>query len=150
MSLFDKAKNQTNALAMTKAPVDAASLADLIAAQSADMEHIFRNHSLDASRYGKGSIPLSGAISRPTYLAPPDPRMVGNETFRHRILCERMRVREGDALPFEWFGSALSGDVVHVFVVKGGKAITIEDDANLYPSDALVASLLLISTSPAK
>lgn len=70
------------------------------------------------------------------------------------MLCSRMRWYEYDpyrllpanAPPFQRISAhRLNEDTVVVFVIQNGKALTIEDGADLFPSDALVTQLRLIA-----
>lgn len=70
---------------------------------------------------------------------------ITDATFRHRILAMRLRIREGELLPFQDLFTSFAGDKVFIFIVKKNEAITLEDDASMYPSDALVTQLRLLA-----
>lgn len=45
---------------------------------------------------------------------------------------------------FEFIQAYVKDNVAVVFIVHGGKPVTIEDDAGLFPSDALITKLRLL------
>ena len=46
--------------------------------------------------------------------------------------------------PFQYMSSAYAGDKVFVFVVQDNQAVTLEDDATMFPSDQLITQLRLL------
>ena len=49
-----------------------------------------------------------------------------------------------EVLPFEFIEVHLSKEKAFIFIIHDGKAITLEDDLGIFPSDALIASLRLL------
>lgn len=64
--------------------------------------------------------------------------------FRQSLLRMRMRVSNGESLPFEDLMHSVSGEKVYVFVVQNGQAVTLEDTISLFPSDTLITQLGLL------
>ncbi len=62
------------------------------------------------------------------------------------MLCMRMRWDpRGNIVAFDHIAVHSAGDKVFVWVItKDAQAVTIEDDAALYPSDALVTKLRMM------
>lgn len=69
---------------------------------------------------------------------------VNDYDFRQRLLRMRMRVSNGESLPFEDLMHSVSGEKVYVFVVQNGQAVTLEDTISLFPSDTLITQLGLL------
>lgn len=66
-----------------------------------------------------------------------------SETELQGMLFSRMRWKRH---PFDrLLACKLNDSTVVVFLIKDGKALMIEDDINLYPTDALVTQLRLLS-----
>jgi hypothetical protein len=90
---------------------------------------------------------LSGMYSYPPSppgpLEPKDP--VESESLRYKMLCMRLRITEGQKMPFQQLNTALAGDKVFVFVVNRDEAVILEDARDLFPSDDLVTQLRLIA-----
>lgn len=64
---------------------------------------------------------------------------------RLKMLSLRLRIQEGTfPKSFTDLHTALAGDKVYVFIVKGADAVTLEDNAGLFPSDALVTQIRLL------
>lgn len=61
-----------------------------------------------------------------------------------KMIAMRMRLSNAMRLPFDFINAHDSASCVYVFVVVGGKAHTIEDDKTMFPSDGLMAKLLLL------
>ena len=62
-----------------------------------------------------------------------------------RAIAQRLRVPEGEMVGgFEMIYAHKSGEKVFVFVVDDGKAVTLEDDWTLFPSDRLVTQLRML------
>lgn len=59
-------------------------------------------------------------------------------------LAYRLRIPEGQHTGLDFLDLHITPDVAFVFVVKGKKAVVLEDDPALFPSDKLVGELLLI------
>jgi len=64
---------------------------------------------------------------------------------RHQMLAMRLRVKEAEKLPFDDLHTSLGKEKVFVFVMQSDTAVTLEDDRNLFPSDALITQLRLIA-----
>lgn len=60
------------------------------------------------------------------------------------LIAARMGWRAGDTVPFDFIAAYKDPASAIVFVVQGGEPTTIEDDAGLFPSDALVSKLRLL------
>lgn len=60
-----------------------------------------------------------------------------------RVLASRLRMREGDMYPLH-IDFCVKPEKVYVFVVGDNGATIIEDDPNLFPSDALITALKLL------
>ena len=73
----------------------------------------------------------------------PDP--VRHQAGRLKILAMRLRIAES-TIPkgFTDLHTTLEGDRVFVFIVLKGKALTLEDDAGMFPSDTLVTQIRLL------
>lgn len=61
-----------------------------------------------------------------------------------KMLHMRMRVAEGNRLPFDFIAPYKNGDTVVVFFVHDKNPTYVEDSWDLYPSDALVTKLRMI------
>lgn len=70
---------------------------------------------------------------------------ISTDSWRMRALAMRLRISEGHQLPFQHLSTAWTGEKVFVFVVEHDQAVTLEDDANLFPSDVLITQLRLIA-----
>lgn len=70
--------------------------------------------------------------------------VLDSELHRSKLIAMRLRLREGDRMPFQDLFTSLAGDKVFVFVVQDNQAVTLEDDANLFPSDQLITQLRLL------
>lgn len=61
------------------------------------------------------------------------------------LIAMRLRLEDSDALPFDFITAhQIDKERAVVFLVHGGEAQTIEDDGNLFPSDALITKLRLL------
>lgn len=67
-----------------------------------------------------------------------------NELHRHKLIAMRLRLREGECMPFQDLFTSLAGDKVFVFVVQDNQAVTFEDTAAMFPSDTLITQLRLL------
>ena len=67
-----------------------------------------------------------------------------SENYRMKMIAMRMRVPEGNTMPYQDLFTSLAGDKVFVFVVQDNQAVTLEDDAALFPSDTLITQLRLL------
>ena len=77
----------------------------------------------------------------------PNPHTAHNverNEWRHRAIYMRLRIPEGGNHPFQYMSSAYAGDKVFVFVVQDNQAVTLEDDATMFPSDQLITQLRLL------
>ena len=61
-----------------------------------------------------------------------------------QMITMRMRIREGDILPFQHLSMYEAQNKVFVFVVAKDQPTIIEDDPTLFPSDTLIAALHLL------
>jgi hypothetical protein len=60
------------------------------------------------------------------------------------MICMRMRFADEQKLPMAFMEAHQSGDKVFVFIVHQGNPAIIEDDWNLFPSDAMITKLRLM------
>lgn len=60
------------------------------------------------------------------------------------MIAMRLRLHPSMRLPFDFINAHDSENCVYVFVVANGVATTIEDDKTLFPSDVLMAQLMLL------
>ena len=71
-------------------------------------------------------------------------KMVG----RHdpvQMIAMRMRWLDGQTIPFNFIQAYVTDEVAAVFIVDThDKAVTIEDDPSLFPSDELIGKLRLM------
>lgn len=67
------------------------------------------------------------------------------EGHRKQMLAMRLRISEGDKLPFDDIHTSLGKEKVFVFVVQNDQAVTLEDDPLMFPSDTLITQLRLIA-----
>ena len=90
-----------------------------------------------------GTAPL---ISTAAYATPSLQLTTPLESERSRInaLCFRLRINEGDMIPFDHLHTCFAGEKVFVLVVQHGSAVLLEDPAGLFPSDTLVTQLGLL------
>jgi hypothetical protein len=61
-----------------------------------------------------------------------------------QLLFARLRVPQGQTTPFSFLNCHVGDKKAFVFVVKNGEAVTLEDDPDLFPSDALIGQLRLL------
>lgn len=60
------------------------------------------------------------------------------------LLCGRLKIKEGDQIPFNFIEMYVTDEVAFVFVVNGKEHVTLEDDPNMFPSDKLITELRLL------
>lgn len=65
--------------------------------------------------------------------------------WRRQAIAHRLRLRNGDMLPFDGMETLLGDDSVYVMVVVNGKGAMFNDDKTLFPSDTLITQLLLVA-----
>lgn len=70
--------------------------------------------------------------------------VIENENYRARLVQMRLRLREGETMPYQYFATALAGDKVFVFIVQDNQAVTLQDEAAMFPSDVLITQLRLL------
>jgi hypothetical protein len=68
-----------------------------------------------------------------------------SEHYRMKLIAMRLRIPEGNKLPYQDLFTSLAGDKVFVFVVQDGQAVTLEDTATMFPSDQLITQLRLLN-----
>lgn len=71
-------------------------------------------------------------------------KMKHNKNELWACLATRLRVPQGSEIGLDFMDFHVGDTKVHVFVVKNDQATTIEDDANLFPSDSLIGTLRLL------
>lgn len=64
---------------------------------------------------------------------------------RHRMIAMRLRIPEGERMPFDDIHTSLGKEKIFVFILQNDKPVVLEDDIGLFPSDALVTQLRLIA-----
>lgn len=70
---------------------------------------------------------------------------IRNGAFRLKLLGYRLRRTAGNMFQWDHLSTCyLEGKTVFIFVVVGGRAVTLEDDPLLYPSDTLISQLRLL------
>lgn len=69
---------------------------------------------------------------------------ISSEHYRMKMIAMRLRLHEGQKIPYHDLFTSLAGDKVFVFVVQDNQAVTLEDDAALFPSDTLITQLRLL------
>lgn len=108
---------------------------------------------LDAKQYYEyfrqtGVIP-SSILAAPTP-KPPSPTMPPLQLLAARLRLDALPVGTKVTWPnLDYLEGYIKNDVAIIFIVKGGKPLTIEDDPGLFPSDALVTQLRLLMADPA-
>ncbi len=60
------------------------------------------------------------------------------------MIAMRMRWPEGRTLPMSYLSAHQTEDTVFVFMVHNKQAVVIEDEAIMFPSDALITKLRLM------
>lgn len=79
----------------------------------------------------------------PSTQGPPPP--LRTMPSNHEMLCMRMRWTDETTPGFDYVAIHSAGEKVFVWVItKDAQAVTIEDEAGLYPSDALVTKLRML------
>ena len=96
---------------------------------------IYAQHAADTIKMGPG-----GQVGGPFKVK----KMKYNKTELWACLATRLRVPAGSEIGLDFIDFHVGDAKVHVFVVKNDQATTIEDDANLFPSDSLIATLRLL------
>jgi hypothetical protein len=69
---------------------------------------------------------------------------IDSEIWRSSALFMRLRIPSNTLRPFQHLSTGFADDKVFVFVVAGGKPVTLEDDAHLFPSDQLITQLRML------
>jgi hypothetical protein len=85
-----------------------------------------------------------GAVDTTGPSLPPMPIDVTNEAQRRAMICVRLRCTP-QAFPFPMFNSYIGGETVFIAVMAGGELVTLKDDLALFPSDALMAQMRLLT-----
>lgn len=85
-----------------------------------------------------------GGEAAAPHALPPMPIDVTSEGQRRAMLCVRLRCSP-QAFPFPMFNSYIGGETVFMAVMSGGELVTLKDDLALFPSDALMAQLRLLT-----
>jgi len=85
----------------------------------------------------------SGLNIAPAVMVWPGSNHVKDPLFRNRLLLMRLRAREGEHL-FQDMHTSFANDKVFVFIVTKDQPLTLEDDAGMFPSDALITQLRLL------
>lgn len=66
------------------------------------------------------------------------------ELRNRRVLHDRLRIPEGKRFPAQFCEVYETDATVFVFIVHKDRAVVLEDEADMYPSDKLIASLRLL------
>ena len=61
-----------------------------------------------------------------------------------RMLAMRMRWDTGVSTGLEFISAHKGNELVFIFLVREGQPMILEDDANMFPSDALITKLRLM------
>ena len=62
-----------------------------------------------------------------------------------QMIAMRLRISQGMRLPFEFIQAHMAKEVAFVFVVnKDSKAVILEDELDLFPSDKLITQLRML------
>jgi len=61
-----------------------------------------------------------------------------------RLLAGRLRIKQGQIMPFQFCQCFVSDKVAVLFLVINERAITLEDEPHMFPSDKLVAEIRLL------
>lgn len=81
----------------------------------------------------------------PQFTPPPRRGLDGNNDEQNMwLLHMRLHTQEGMRMPFDHINAYATKYCAYVFVVTNGKAIVLEDDPALFPSDKLIAELQLL------
>lgn len=114
-----------------------------------DLSSIAADHIYDAVRNAyinkkTGMITTTSDLASTVYSASQtDP--LGSSAQRLKLLSLRLRITEGTfPKSFTDLHTSRDGDTVFVFVTLKGKAVTLEDNAGLFPSDTLVSQIRLL------
>lgn len=75
---------------------------------------------------------------------PRTPNPMETNSGRMEMLAMRLRIPINGAWGFDHISTALGKDKVFVFIVQNDRAVALEDDASLFPSDTLVTQLRLL------
>lgn len=71
--------------------------------------------------------------------------LVQSEEWRFKALAIRLRIRDGQNFPIPLFTAAVD-DTVYLWIITPKGPVTLEDPADMFPSDALITQInLLIS-----
>lgn len=70
--------------------------------------------------------------------------LIEMEPYRMKVLAMRLRLRDGERFPYQFLTTAYANDKVFVFVVQDGQAVTLTDEAPMFPSDQLITQLRLL------
>lgn len=85
--------------------------------------------------YRRSVYPTVSVDSTDVYTGRPTPE---------QMLAMRMRWSPMERYPLDHISMYIAKDKAFIFVVKDGSHVTIEDDAALFPSDALITQLRLL------
>lgn len=87
----------------------------------------------------------SGYINSLGATQPPSSEsMVDEDHWRHNALGTRLRLHQGARVPFQHLSHAHVNGKVFVFIVQNNQAVTLEDSAEMFPSDTLISALNLL------
>lgn len=106
---------------------------------SDNTRHTVDNNMLIDSEYMKAMLGHVRSTRSPSPLS-----ALSSESYRHKLIAMRLRIPEGQSIGYQDLFTSLAGDKVYVFVVQDNQAVTLEDDANMFPSDQLITQLRLL------
>jgi hypothetical protein len=112
------------------------------------------SHIMDAGTYSGNPNPFanaairranaSGSFNIPVRPEPAATTNIEDRSWREYMINMRMQWGPYEK-PFRDFATTLSNEAVHVHIItNSGKAVTLEDGRDLFPSDTLVTQLRLI------
>ena len=78
------------------------------------------------------------------YSKPRESSTVADESFRMKAIAMRLRLTQGERMPFDHFTTAHSGDKVFAFLVVKGAPIVLEDDSVMFPSDTFMTQIRML------
>jgi hypothetical protein len=72
-------------------------------------------------------------------------RLLEERLLRPSLAAGLRYLRDGDEMPF-MASTRVSDDVIVTFLVANGQPLMLEDDARMFPSDALITKIRLLET----
>ena len=66
------------------------------------------------------------------------------EEMAFDLLAGRMRIGDGNRMPFQHISMHITPETAYLFIVSDGGPVIIEDSTNMFPSDNLITQLRLL------